>query len=86
MDSCDSPAALQEHFDRELQRQTVAHGNQQDATESDGSAGANGESEVSGEGSVGDSAGERGEKVRKAPTPQQSQSWLFLIAVIASAK
>ncbi|XP_023812832.1 GRIP1-associated protein 1 isoform X2 [Oryzias latipes] len=56
--------ALQEHFDRELQRQTVAHDNQQDATESDGSAGANGESEVSGEGSVGDSAGERGEKIQ----------------------
>uniref|UniRef100_A0A3P9I269 GRIP1 associated protein 1 n=1 Tax=Oryzias latipes TaxID=8090 RepID=A0A3P9I269_ORYLA len=56
--------ALQEHFDRELQRQTVAHGNQQDATESDGSAGANGESDVSGEGSVGDSAGERGEKIQ----------------------
>ncbi|XP_024119634.1 GRIP1-associated protein 1 isoform X2 [Oryzias melastigma] len=56
--------ALQEHFDRELQRQTVTHGNQQDATETDGSAGANGVSDGNGERSAADGSGERGEKIQ----------------------
>ncbi|XP_041860389.1 GRIP1-associated protein 1 isoform X3 [Melanotaenia boesemani] len=40
--------ALQERFDKELQRQAVAHGNQSATTETDGSAGANGVSDVTG--------------------------------------
>lgn len=47
---CDSPAALQERFDRELQRQVVAQGNQSTATETDGPANANGVSDATGRG------------------------------------
>ncbi|XP_015249452.1 PREDICTED: GRIP1-associated protein 1 isoform X2 [Cyprinodon variegatus] len=39
--------ALQENFDRELQRQAVSHGNQRATTETDGSADTNGVSDVS---------------------------------------
>ncbi|RVE71216.1 hypothetical protein OJAV_G00072420 [Oryzias javanicus] len=56
--------ALQEHFDRELQRQTVTHGNQRDATETDGSAGANGVSDGSGKGSAAHGSCDRGEKIQ----------------------
>ncbi|XP_008287079.1 GRIP1-associated protein 1 [Stegastes partitus] len=42
--------ALQERYDRELQRQAVAQGNQGATMETDGSAGANGVSDVTGRG------------------------------------
>ncbi|XP_059188369.1 GRIP1-associated protein 1 isoform X3 [Centropristis striata] len=42
--------ALQERYEKELQRQQVAQGNQSATTESDGSAGANGVSDVTGRG------------------------------------
>ncbi|XP_039655870.1 GRIP1-associated protein 1 isoform X1 [Perca fluviatilis] len=42
--------ALQERYDKELQRQAVAQGNQSATTETDGSAGANGVSDVTAEG------------------------------------
>ncbi|MEQ2246342.1 hypothetical protein ILYODFUR_037470, partial [Ilyodon furcidens] len=44
--SSSSPAALQERFDRELQRQTIAHGNQSATTGTDESADTNGVSDV----------------------------------------
>ncbi len=47
---CHSPAALQERYDKDLQRQAVAHGNQGATTETDGSASANGVSDVTGRG------------------------------------
>ncbi|XP_042264178.1 GRIP1-associated protein 1 isoform X2 [Thunnus maccoyii] len=42
--------ALQERYDKELQKQAVAQGNQGATTETDGSAGANGVSDVTGRG------------------------------------
>ncbi|XP_040903142.1 GRIP1-associated protein 1 isoform X1 [Toxotes jaculatrix] len=42
--------ALQERYDKELQRQMVAHGSQSVTTETDGSASANGVSDVTGRG------------------------------------
>ncbi|XP_029362754.1 GRIP1-associated protein 1 isoform X2 [Echeneis naucrates] len=42
--------ALQERYDKELQRQAVAQGNQNATTETDGSAGPNGVSDVTGQG------------------------------------
>lgn len=48
--SCDSPPALQERFDKELQRQASVQGNQSATTEADGSAGTNGVSDVTGTG------------------------------------
>ncbi|XP_067449577.1 GRIP1-associated protein 1 isoform X2 [Thunnus thynnus] len=42
--------ALQERYDKELQKQVVAQGNQGATTETDGSAGANGVSDVTGRG------------------------------------
>ncbi|TDH11029.1 hypothetical protein EPR50_G00081900 [Perca flavescens] len=42
--------ALQERYDKELQKQAVAQGNQSATTETDGSAGANGVSDVTGRG------------------------------------
>lgn len=47
---CASPAALQERFDKELQRHVVAQGNHSGTTETDGPASANGVSDVTGKG------------------------------------
>lgn len=48
--SCNSPPALQERFDKELQRQASVQGTQSATTETDGSAGTNGVSDVTGTG------------------------------------
>jgi len=69
-DGFSSPAALQEHFDKELQKQALAHRNQGDATETDGTAGANGVSDVTGEQAEG--ANENTEQVVKAQIPAAS--------------
>lgn len=60
--SCDLPSALQERFDKELQRQAVAHDNQSATMETDGSAGTNGVSDVTEAAAEG--TNERQEQVR----------------------
>lgn len=49
-DDSSPPPALQERYDKELQRQAVAQGNQSATTETDGSASANGVSDVTARG------------------------------------
>ncbi|XP_072223151.1 GRIP1-associated protein 1 isoform X2 [Leuresthes tenuis] len=56
--------ALQEHFDKELQKQALAHRNHGDATETDGTAGANGVSDVTGGGAEPEGANENTEQTQ----------------------